>query len=130
MSSARRSPIGLAGCPPINDAAGISWTGGSLALMLCAVETGARRGAPMTDDLKELLDDTHFAAMAHAVAADTDDDGGTSAVVEFLERRAADQVDLDRRALVDRFRERIETAQRVDPTYGAYDDLLAADHVK
>jgi hypothetical protein len=83
----------------------------------------------MTDDLKELFDDTHFAAMAHAVAADTDDDGGTSAVVEFLERCAADQVDLDRRALVDGFRERIETVQRVDPTYGAYDDLLAADHV-
>ncbi len=34
----------------------------------------------MTDDLKEILDDIHFAAMAHAVAADTDDDGGTSAV--------------------------------------------------
>jgi hypothetical protein len=44
----------------------------------------------MTDDLKELLDDTHFAAMVLAVAADTDDDGGTSAVVEFLERCAAD----------------------------------------
>jgi hypothetical protein len=83
----------------------------------------------MTDDLKELLDDTHFAAIAHPVAADTDDDGGTSAVVEFLERRAADQVGLDRRALVDRFRERMEAAQRVDPTYGAYDDLLAADYV-
>ena len=67
--------------------------------------------------------------MAHAVAADTDDDGGTSAVVDFLERCAADQVDLDHRALVDRFRERIDTARCVDPTYGAYDDLLAADPV-
>jgi hypothetical protein len=57
---------------------------------------------------------------AHAVAADTDDDGGTSAVLEFRERRAADQVELDRRALVDRFRERIETARRVGRTYGTY----------
>jgi hypothetical protein len=36
---------------------------------------------------------------------------------------------IDRRALADRFHERIETAQRVDPTYGAYNDLLAADLV-
>jgi hypothetical protein len=83
----------------------------------------------MTDDLKELLDDTHFVVMAHAIAADTDDDGGTSAAMEFLEQHATDQVDLDRRALVDRFRERIETAQRIDPTYGAYDVLLTADHL-